>query len=73
MGYCIPPTYVPCCNSWRSHTNTGVQQWRAQSLHQSLLSTFYIVCVLKASLSEVCLKLVLARQTWEMILLTLLI
>ena len=24
---------VPCCNSWKSRTNTGSQQWNAQSLH----------------------------------------
>ena len=69
VGYCILPTYVPCCNSRRSHTNTGFQQWRAQSLPQSMLSTFSIVCVLVAFLWELRLGLVSTRQTWERILL----
>ena len=44
------------------------------AVHASVnASTFYIVCVLVAFLSEVCLELVLARPTWERILLTLLI
>ena len=68
VGYCILLTHVPSCNSWRSHTNTGFQQWRAQSLPQSIFSTFYIVCVLVAFLREVRLGLVLARQTWKRIL-----
>ena len=41
-------------------------------MHQSTLSTFYIVCVLVAFLREVCLKLVLVIQNWERILLILL-
>ena len=73
VGYCILPTYVPYCSSWRSHANTGFQQLRAQSLPQLMLSIFYIACILVALLLEVCLELVLARLTWEMILLTLLI
>ena len=66
---CILPTYVPCCNSWKSQTNTGSQQWRAQSLLQLMPSTFSIVCVLVVFLWELCLGLVLTRQTWERLLL----